>query len=858
MPDIKLLQRPSREGGDRLHDQGELQRVYVSRSCEVSNTPGPCVSNARRHIQELKNKLEIWCHQGTDNPEDRSVRTNHNRVIWRFDSTNYTIPVTSTELCIEGTGLCLLRNDESKTLDLFWKGMSGTGGVLLEALALVERLETGRREAGEALREEHQKAQRLRRKQDSLSLWKLQHFPTAVQLEYEVCTRDIAELKWHLKLREEQRRRARAVLGRAEAQNRRLVDDVDFLQKHGPLVKDKLQLETEVMKQIRRETAQASDSFTKLSHDLRRSQQELENEEVKTNEEREAMTVELRDVHNQLKDQLTNLQQLTSYWDFYCLQVRETEEKTAMKDTQLHDVVQQIQLLETQETQMNNAVVELRTKVYDQEKELREKHDEITRLLKQTQATRDEEEATLSECEEVRRRKQQELQRLRSENEDHEMEMEDWERKISQSKKAVKQLQMERKKTLEKISQMEVQAEQAEGELSGHASRHANTRASLEDLEQKTLVQEQRKMKEIERLKMQLKNEMKAVLVLKGDIASITEEFNLAKADGETVENELVRDYEDTSTAVAQLETEMVVLRETHTAKSKIIETLKWRLSDVLNKHTSLSDVLEQKKMVCLHHLDSAKDARSAVSARCEQVSSRILELSQKSEEHRKVSETLEHVVATVSRAIEELQSAFDVVERKHGVANLVASALQRDAAACRTRTARAQETHAALLSQRDATMQDLKANLQKALKENAQLAQEYSELQRALMTAKQDAVCVCTGRNRAAASFLHHKQLSLLQRRMHKAMLKYLKQRGVHSQAGLARFQALSNQNNQKMKALQEQLSRADGRISAFLRPLTHGLSPGHHTAVAVTDAQRCLDGDGLNGAMHTVQIAE
>jgi len=38
----------------------------------------------------------------------------------------------------------------------------------------------------------------------------------------------------------------------------------------------------------------------------------------------------------------------------------------------------------------------------------------------------------------------------------------------------------------------------------------------------------------------------------------------------------------------------------------------------------------------------------------------------------------------------------------------------------------------------------------------------------------------------------------------MHKAILKYFKHRSVYSQAELARFQTLSNQNNQKMKALQ------------------------------------------------------
>uniref|UniRef100_W5LWF7 Si:dkeyp-7a3.1 n=2 Tax=Lepisosteus oculatus TaxID=7918 RepID=W5LWF7_LEPOC len=64
--------------------------------------------------------------------------------------------------------------------------------------------------------------------------------------------------------------------------------------------------------------------------------------------------------------------------------------------------------------------------------------------------------------------------------------------------------------------------------------------------------------------------------------------------------------------------------------------------------------------------------------------------------------------------------------------------------------------------------------------------------------------------------------QLSLLQRRMHKALEEYFKQRSLYSQAGLATFQALSNENSKKIVAIQEDLSKAIQRISAFLHSLT------------------------------------
>lgn len=77
------------------------------------------------------------------------------------------------------TSFLFFLNVENETSYPFWKG---TGGVLLEVVSLIKRLESDRQEAKEALQEERHKAQRLRRKQDSLSLWKQQEFPVAVQL----------------------------------------------------------------------------------------------------------------------------------------------------------------------------------------------------------------------------------------------------------------------------------------------------------------------------------------------------------------------------------------------------------------------------------------------------------------------------------------------------------------------------------------------------------------------------------------------------------------------------------------------------------------------------------------------------
>lgn len=52
----------------------------------------------------------------------------------------------------------------------------------------------------------------------------------------------------------------------------------------------------------------------------------------------------------------TELQQLKSSWDVSCARMRKAEEKVVFKDKQVDAMLQQIPILETQETEISNAV----------------------------------------------------------------------------------------------------------------------------------------------------------------------------------------------------------------------------------------------------------------------------------------------------------------------------------------------------------------------------------------------------------------------------------------------------------------------------------------------------------------------
>ncbi|XP_020323256.1 coiled-coil domain-containing protein 178 [Oncorhynchus kisutch] len=859
MPEVEPLRFPSREDGPSLQDQVDLQAVCPSRrrSCALVNTPSPCVNKAVCHIQELKRKVENWCQQSGNVQHQMSHEKQQKSNTFRLNSSESVSSMIPTELYIEGIGLSARGEREGDLLSPLRKE---TTDVLVEVVYLIERLEADRQDAEEALQSEKKRRRTLGRKIYSISLWKQQEFPVAVQKEHEACTRDISELKWHLKLRRDKLHQVTDRLIKTEVLNLRLNEDIDFIKKNGPLVKEKLQLESDFMIQINTAQHKALETFSKTFSELKSFQEEMRKEELKADEDRGLMFNELKGIRNLLNDRLTEFQQLIDYWDGYCITLKETEERVALKEEEWGDMSQHIPVLEVQETAVNDLVVELNIFIEVEGRKIAQLKEEISELQKEVHATRLAGEAAVSHSEEVFCKKHQDILALHEENKEYELETEDYSNTIYESEQAVKQLQKERKRMLQKISVNEEQREEAKEELSQVAAMHANTKVNLEELEQQTFMEEQRMRKVIENLKKDMMSEMKAMAILKDTLTTFKAELHQEQKNTEIARWELHKEFEEVSSATKQLEIEMEKRRKIYNDKSEKIERLREKLCDILTEHKNTTNCLEKERNLKLDHLNTVKELHQDVTKRFDHALSRITVLTAKSKEYRTGSDRMEDTAATMPDVIEELQSVFDAVEFKNQTATLIMNTLERDITNCQQRIEQAVQTHTTLFTTRQQKMEETKSDLKVALRENVELAHEYRALQNVLMIVKQGAVGVFDKRNRAEASFYDHKQISLLQKRMHKAVVKYFRQRSLYSQAELARFQTLSNENNQKIKTVQEELSEAIRRISAFLHSLADDSTTSEDAPTMETAAgnkQAGLDAIGLNKKkMPTVQI--
>lgn len=148
---------------------------------------------------------------------------------------------------------------------------------------LIERLEADRQYAEEALHKEKKRKEFLESQVDSISLWKRQEHSSVVQKgqwhrsswpqlgsskttntsiftaalipEHEACVRDVAELKWQLKVAREKLDRAQEKLVHSEAPNQRLHDDISFTKKQIPIVNENLEHQRGLTDRVR--TAQS-------------------------------------------------------------------------------------------------------------------------------------------------------------------------------------------------------------------------------------------------------------------------------------------------------------------------------------------------------------------------------------------------------------------------------------------------------------------------------------------------------------------------------------------------------------------------------------------------------------------------
>ncbi|XP_044224584.1 coiled-coil domain-containing protein 178 [Thunnus albacares] len=808
MPDVEPLRFPSREGRPNQQDQADLQAVCSGRrrTCALLNSPSPSVNQAIYHIQELKMKVENWCQQsGKYQPHINQDKHQYSETL-RFQSRDSdTEPVMSTKLFVEGIAIS---TRESCPLSPLLKKIND---VLGEVVYLIERLEADRQYAEEGLHKEKRRKRFLESKVDCISLWKQQEHSFVVQKEHEACIRDITELKWQLKLEREKLDQVQEKLSHAEILNQHLHEDISFAKKQIPIVRENLEIQRGIINQINTVQAEADKVHSKTQNDLTLVERESKKMQLDANNEKKSLDHVLLAMKNQLANRLEDLNKLKMFENELCAEIKDAEKMIALTEEQCAAITQRIPEIMELEKAEKDRISQLKFQIEGEMQKSKKLKEKLIALQEDIEKTKLNGEAEVSCVEEQLLSKRNAFAALRKENMEYEQNLEDYKIKISESEKAVKQMREERKQMLQKIIDNDEHWERAREEVTKVVAQHSVTQTKLEEQEQLTFMEEQRARKEIENLRKDLTGQMTALEVLKSQCANVSDELHRQQRSSELANKKLQNEYENVSSTTKALETQIEKMKN-----------LTEHFEKVQSEHNNILANLEREKKLKCDHLKAAQDLHTATIKRYDITLSRTNDLTKKCEEYRNASDKMDKIVESMPDVIAELQSALEVVEFKDKSAALIMSTLQSDINNCLQRTQRSMQTHTAHVTAREKEMEDTKGALIIALKENKQLASEYEGLKKILMEAKQEAVSALTKKNHAHKSFQYYTQLSLLQKRMHKALVKYFKQRSLYSQAELDRCQSLSQETDQKIKTAQEGLSEEIQLISAFLQSLT------------------------------------
>ncbi|XP_026230810.1 coiled-coil domain-containing protein 178 [Anabas testudineus] len=818
MPDVEPLRFPSREGPPSQQAQEDLQLVCSGRcrTCALLNSPSPCVNSAIYHIREVKMTVENWCQQSGKYQPQISHNKKYSKTLRLHSRDSDTESVMSTELFVEGIAISAR---ESCPLSPLLKKIND---VLGEVVYLIERLEADRQNAKEALHKEKRRKRFLENKIDSISLWKQQEHAFIVQKEHEACIRDITEMKWQLRLEKEKLGQVQEKLMQAEVLNQHLNEDINFARKQIPIVKENLNFQRGIINEINSAQTKADELYSKTQSHLTMIQTELKKMELDANNERTSLDCVLLTMKNQLDIRLKDLNQLMMLDKGICTEIKNSEKTIALTEQKCTATKQCIlDMMELEKTE-KGGILRLKYQIEEEIQKNNKLKKQLTSLQEDIERTNCNGEAEVSCIEEQLQSKRNAFAGLRKENMEYEQNIEDYKTKISESEKAVKRMCEERKQMLQKIIDNDEQWEKAKEEVTQVIAQHTVIQTKLEEQEQLTFMEEQRARKEIENLRKNLTGQMTTLELLKGQCANIEDELARQQRSSSLTNEKLQKEFEDASSATNTLET-----------KVENIKKLMADLETIQCEHRNALLNLEKEKKLKCDHLKAARDLHTTTIEIYDNTLNRINDLTKKTNKYRDDSDKMEKIVESMPEIIAELESLFDVVDLKRKSTALIMSTLQSDINNCQQRTQRSMQTHTAHVKARKKKMEDTKDALTVALEENKRLAIEYEDLKKVLMEAKQEAVSALTKKNHEHKSFHYYSQLSLLQKRMHKALVKYFKQRSLYSRAELDRCQALSQETNQKIKTAQDALSDEIQLISVFLHCLTDDSTTTDHARV-------------------------
>ncbi|XP_073532819.1 coiled-coil domain-containing protein 178 isoform X1 [Phyllobates terribilis] len=791
-----------------------LMDTQRRRSCELVHTPLPCVNKALSHIDKLEGKIREWFMHHDDIAQNKCVK-------WASCVSSEDAPVETPMLHVRGIGITdkdfLEQSGDSSTkLD--------TKAVISEVVQLIWRLEVDRQEAEEALKLEKERKGCLITQIDVLSQWKLYNFPEAVQKEYDACAQDFSELQWLISCKKQELEKAQNIMAKTEAVKIRLEEKIDFIMKHRPLLDDKLHLEGDAMSRIQQAQSEATLLLNEAESKQKAAQMSYEKVTAEANQERKNMAAKLTDMKRTLQNCRDNLCSSEKTWAEYTSDLLNTDQQIEDGKKVYSDLLSEKQQLIDGENSWNHQVNELKYELDDQEKKFKDLSNIHSKLSKEADILESDFQAQLSNLEQQLHKTLHALRGLEYENKTLTLENEDLSIKTANSHKMKSKLEADIRR-MEKSEQLnEEQTNSTTRELSHVSVSHAAAKRKLSELENQSSKEESRLKSLADTLRRQVIEEVKGAQLTQARINAIIAERHQNQKEYNQMKEELVKAAEEIERPVAALKTQIAKLTNLHAKKAETLKSTRQQKTQCDEEFSLTNQKLMQQRNDLQHHLEDTQLKISVVSGQLKNTINRIENFQKSTRDLTQYGNVIEKVILSTVNVIATLQQNYNLLELKLKDLEDTSEHLIEEIEMYTQRMKTEDEDNNSQQQRRRKMQKESSKALETALKENVVLAKEYQTLQTGYFDEKDKLMVNYESRIKVEATQRDYLQISVLQSRMHRAMVEFFKQRGLYNQAGLASFQAASQGNAQKILAVQEEMSKTIQHISAFLTCLTDG----------------------------------
>ncbi|KAM6445474.1 LOW QUALITY PROTEIN: coiled-coil domain-containing protein 178 [Rhynochetos jubatus] len=808
-------------------------------SCAFVNTPLPCINKTISHIRESELKMEKCFQQYGYVCKEEKIPCITKQV--SAESIQDTLSL-STKMDFKEADIS---SGDGKTLTL----KQETEALLLEVTELIKWLEADREEAEKALELEKQRRKKLFMKTDCMSLCSLQQLPTAVQNEYEMCLQDILELQWHFDCKSCQLRQVQNQI--LETDNRKIEQDIDFMKKHSPLLEEKLNLGGEAVKDLLLAYGKTSKTYGGVCCELMETQKTMKIIGEESEKKIKSMCEKIQYTERLLSQYKNELKHSEFIWTEYCMKLKETEKKIIKDEKHLEKLVKQKAEIQEDAKCWNSKIEDLNNKITAQGDESVKISDAATEVIKAVEELKSTRKSDLQNIKQKILSINEALDILKRENEELKGENEEILQKLGNSSRKKKAYQSEVETICKSMCKIEQQIESLNEDI--HTAELSYTeKKSMRTYLKKTKTAEEISYKKSEwNLKKAIQSQ-RNLKVTQDRIKTIYDELEEKQKEKLKKREEDVKRIEESERQIADLETKFKRNKDIFKDNREKLSYLDRSIQELDKWQKETEQQLEQKRSIMQQQLNDIQENKTTfVSSQISENSHTVGNLENELKELNELWNMKQIQMENTEKSFADLRKNLCVVMFKQQNIQMIFNHLQDELAEYEKRLQQEEKTYGELQI-RKKYLKDLEAALEQIIKENLWLAQEYQIFQNYYLNCKEDLTELCGNRIRVGDAVRDHQQLRSLQRRLRGVLAVRRRRRGLSIQAGLARIQAASQENAQKILAVQGELSKAIQHITASSCSLTDGSPTIDNNA----NNQCISDAEIKDRKSHTVQI--